>query len=164
METVTVKPDDNLKKVWFFCWLAYFVVLVVGDYLLITLLQEADARLILGILVSFMVLLCVLALPYIPAYFRSLEYRIEDDAITGKKGVFWKKTSTVPYVKITNIDITQGPLQRLFGIGKIHCQTAGFSGTQGARAELVLQGIRDLDATKDQIQARFIKNRGDGAE
>ena len=161
METVMVKPDNNQKKVWYIYWLVFFVIMAAGDYFLITLLHEDDARLILGILVSFLILLCLLVLPYIPAYFRSLEYRIQDDAITGKKGVFWKKISTVPYYKITNIDITQGPLQRFFRIGKIHCQTAGFSGTQGSRAELVLQGIRDLEATKENIQARFIKNRSD---
>lgn len=161
METLTVKPDQNLKKVWYICWLAYFVILAAGDYLLIALLKEPDARLILGILVSSLLVLCLLVLLYIPAYFRSLEYRIGDDAITGKKGVFWTKVSTIPYVKITNIDITQGPLQRRYGIGKIHCQTAGFSGSQGSRAELVLMGIRDLEATKEEISKRFIRNRDD---
>jgi membrane protein YdbS with pleckstrin-like domain len=147
--------------VCFICWLLVFVILAVGDYLLITLLREPDSRLILGITASSMLCLSLLVLPYIPAFFRSLEYRIENDSVTGKKGVFWKKISTIPYYKITNIDITQGPLQRLFDIGKIHCQTAGFSGTQGSRAELVLQGIRDLEETKATISARFIKDSGD---
>lgn len=161
METLMIKPDPALKKVWYIGWLVLFFILVVSDYLLVTLLKEADARLILGIMVSVMVGLWLLVLPYIPAFFKSLEYRIENDSITGKKGVFWKRTSTIPFYKITNIDITQGPLQRMFGIGNIHCQTAGAGGAQGSKAELVLLGIRNLEETKTAIADRFLKNRGD---
>lgn len=160
MEPLNVKPDPSLKKVWLVCWFVYFIIFAVGDFLVNTLLREPDARTILGIMVSILVGILLLVLPYMPAYFRSLEYRIDDQSVSGKKGVFWKKTTTIPFQKITNIDITQGPLQRYFGIGSIHCQTAGAGGSQGARAELVLQGIRDLDGTKAAIEARFLKNRG----
>lgn len=159
MGTLMVKPDPNLKKIWYLCWSVFFVILAVGDYLLIALVKEPDARLVLGIIVSAMVVVCLLVLPYIPAYFRSLEYRIEDEAVTGRKGVFWTKVSTVPYAKITNIDVTQGPLQRKYGIGNIHCQTAGFGGAQGSKAELVFMGIRDLEGIKTEISAHFIKKQ-----
>jgi len=159
MGTLMVKPDPNLKKIWYLCWSVFFVILAAGDYLLIALVKEPDARLILGIMVSALVAVCLLILPYIPAYFRSLEYHVEDDAVTGKKGVFWTRVSTVPYAKITNIDITQGPLQRKYGIGNIHCQTAGFGGAQGSKAELVLMGIRDLEGVKTEISTHFTKKR-----
>jgi len=159
MGTLMIKPDPNLKKVWYLCWLVVFVILAVGDYLLITLLVDPEARLILGIMASALIVVCLLVLLYLPAYFRSLEYHVEDEAVTGRKGVFWTKASTVPYAKITNIDITQGPLQRMYGIGNIHCQTAGFGGAQGSKAELVLMGIRDLEGIKNEISARFIKKQ-----
>jgi uncharacterized membrane protein YdbT with pleckstrin-like domain len=72
----------------------------------------------------------------------------------GKKGVFWRKRVTVPYTKITNIDVTQGPGQRMFNIGAVHVQTAGASGTQGAQAELQLIGVRDFNELKDIIMER----------
>lgn len=157
MESIKIMPDQNLKKVWYVGWLFIFVPLIIGDYLLIAMLQEADARLILGIMVTGFLLVWILVLVYIPLYFNKLEYRIEDDAVTGKKGVFWRKISTIPYYKITNIDITQGPIQRLFGLSNIHCQTAGAGGPQGAKAELVLLGIRDAEQIKSTIQSKITK-------
>ena len=50
-----------------------------------------------------------------------------------------------------------GVSQRKYGIGKIHCQTAGFGGAQGSKAELVLMGIRDLERIKNEISAHFMK-------
>jgi membrane protein YdbS with pleckstrin-like domain len=157
MESIKILPDRNLKKVWYAGWLLLFIPLTIGDYLLIALIQDAESRLIFGIMMTVSLLIWILVLFYIPLYFNKLEYNIEGDAVTGKKGVFWRKISTIPYYKITNIDITQGPLQRLFGISNIHCQTAGASGSQGARAELVLMGIRDSEQLKDTIQSRITR-------
>jgi len=157
MESIRIFPDKNLKKMWFVGWLMAFVPVGVGDYLLISLLQDVEAKQILGIMASVFILIWILVLPYIPLFFKSLEYRINGDSITGKKGVFWKKTSTLPYYKITNIDITQGPLQRMFGLGNIHCQTAGAGGHQGTKAELVLMGIRDMEQLKETIESRITK-------
>ena len=70
------------------------------------------------------------------------------------RGVFWKKNITVPFTKITNVDVTQGPLQRLFNIGTINVQTAGAGGAQGARPELVFVGTRDLEGIKETIMER----------
>jgi membrane protein YdbS with pleckstrin-like domain len=68
--------------------------------------------------------------------------------------VFWQKRVTVPYAKITNIDVTQGPLQRSFDIGTIRVQTAGAGGAQGEQAEMVLWGLRDLEEVQNQIMRR----------
>lgn len=66
-------------------------------------------------------------------------------------GVVWKKYVTVPYSKITNVDITRGPLQRYYKIGTIHVQTAGAAGKQGEKAELKLVGIRELEKIRGVI-------------
>lgn len=157
MEPIKILPDYNLKKMWIVGWLLVFVPLAIGEGLLISILQDAESKQIFGIMASVFVLIWILILPYIPLFFKSLEYRIEEDAITGKKGVFWRRTSTIPYYKITNIDITQGPLQRIFGLSNIHCQTAGAGGHQGAKAELILLGICDPEQLKNTIQSLLTK-------
>jgi uncharacterized membrane protein YdbT with pleckstrin-like domain len=96
-----------------------------------------------------------LILLWIPAFYKSLEYVIDSDSIKMKKGVFWKKNVTVPFTKITNLDVTQGPLQRMFRIGTIHVQTAGAGGPQGTQAELKLLGVRDLNGLKNTIMERL---------
>jgi hypothetical protein len=45
----------------------------------------------------------------------------------------------------------------MFGLSNIHCQTAGASGAQGARAELILLGIQDPEKIKNTIQANITK-------
>jgi len=60
----------------------------------------------------------------------------------------------VPYNRITNISIYQGPISRHYGLGKLSIQTAGFSGTSssGAKvAEAVIFGVKNFEEIKDVI-------------
>jgi uncharacterized membrane protein YdbT with pleckstrin-like domain len=80
-----------------------------------------------------------------------------------EKGVWWKKKSIVPYNRITNIDVIQGPLSRHFSLGKISIQTAGFSGGgsggNAKAAEAVILGIRNFEEIKDFILSRVKRLR-----
>jgi uncharacterized membrane protein YdbT with pleckstrin-like domain len=99
---------------------------------------------------------------WIPAFYRSLEYTVDSHSVKMEKGVFWKKLVTVPYEKITNVDISQGPLQRMFNIGIIHIQTAGAGGAPAAIAEQRFRGVRDLEGLKDTIMERVKMERVKG--
>ena len=150
MEAILVKPEKEQKTLWFICWAAPFVLgLALWVILLLTL-----EKLIFGFLIVGWLILQVPILVWIQAYYRSLEYIVDSEAVKMKKGVFWRKRVSVPYPKITNVDITQGPVQRMLNIGTIHVQTAGAGGTQGAQAELTLLGVRDLEGLKDTIMER----------
>jgi len=83
------------------------------------------------LLLLWLLVMLLIRVWWIPLYYDSISYAIEDDAVRGQSGVFWKRYVTVPFVKITNINITQGPLQRVYDIGTIHIQTAGAGGNQG---------------------------------
>ncbi|MDZ4122515.1 MAG: PH domain-containing protein [Candidatus Cloacimonadaceae bacterium] len=91
---------------------------------------------------------------YIPAFFKTLLYTMDRDAIILRKGVFWKKQTTVPYHKITNIDLTQDPVERLYQLWSLHIQTAGAGGQQGNNAEIIILGIKDGEAFKVAIMKR----------
>jgi membrane protein YdbS with pleckstrin-like domain len=91
---------------------------------------------------------------WIPRFYSSIEYVLDDDDVTVTRGVWWKTKSVVPYNRITNINIYQGPISRRFGLAKLAIQTAGFSGVgrsgyKTAEAELI--GIRDFEEIKDLI-------------
>jgi membrane protein YdbS with pleckstrin-like domain len=155
------KPVGALRTFWLTVWLVW---LLVGMLLGATpaLLQTVFGLRIEGLLPSIITIaaLLVFMIPtgiWLPAYHRSIEYRIDPDSVRSKRGVFWKRVTTVPFHKITNIDITQGPLQRAFGIGTIHVQTAGAGGSQGGQAELLLQGIDDLEDLRDRLLASSIE-------
>lgn len=150
MESIVVKPEKEQRIMWFIGWAIPFVI---GLTVWIVLLLIVDT-VIFSLCVVGWLILGSLILLWIPAFYKSLEYVIDSDSVKMKKGVFWKKRVTVPFTKITNLDVTQGPVQRVFDIGTIHVQTAGAGGPQGAQAELKLLGVRDLDEVKDTIMGR----------
>ncbi|MHC4792031.1 MAG: PH domain-containing protein [Planctomycetota bacterium] len=150
MESIGLKPEKEQRIMWFIDWAITFVIgLTVWIVLLFLVDTVAFSLCIVGWLI-----LASLFLLWIPAFYKSLEYVIDSDSVKMNKGVFWKKRVTVPFTKITNLDVTQGPVQRAFDIGTIHVQTAGAGGPEGARAELKLLGVRDLDQVKDTIMER----------
>ena len=151
MESIVVKPEKEQRIMWFIGWAIPFVI---GLTVWIVLLLIVDT-VIFSLSVVGWLILGSLILLWIPAFYKSLEYVIDSDSIKMKKGVFWKKRVTVPFTKITNLDVTQGPVQRVFDIGTIHVQTAGAGGPQGTQAELKLLGVRDLDGLKETIMERI---------
>jgi len=86
---------------------------------------------------------------WIPAFFRTADYRLGDDELEYRRGVFFRQKTTVPYDRITNVNAAQGPLQRLVGAGAVGIHTAGYGGQTGA--ELTIGGVGDYEEIKDQI-------------
>lgn len=71
-------------------------------------------------------------------YWPKLEYRYtrwtwDADGLEIHRGVFWQHRITVPISRIQHVDVSQGPVQRQFGLGKVTVHTAG---TQHAAVEL----------------------------
>jgi len=96
---------------------------------------------------------------WIPKFHSSIKYVLEDDEIIVTKGVWWKTKSVVPYNRITNINIYQGPISRYYGLGKLSIQTAGFSGVSSSghrTAEAEIFGIENFEEIKD-IVMNFVK-------
>ncbi len=151
MKPILVLPEKEQKSLWFIGWAITFIL---GLALCVILLATTIDKIIFSLCLVGWLMLMVPILLWIPAFYRSLEYIIDDDAVKMKKGVFWRKRVTVPYQKITNVDVTQGPVQRMFNIGSIHVQTAGAGSAQAVQAELRLMGVMDLDGLKDTIMER----------
>jgi hypothetical protein len=150
--------DEKLKKVF----KTYLLIVILLGFIwwmfpVVALVFLTDIS--VGILValsSFVPLIIAIAivLYWIPRFYSSLKYVLDDDDVTVTKGVWWKTKSVVPYNRITNINIYQGPISRRFGLAKLAIQTAGFSGVSSSghkTAEAELIGIRNFEETKDMI-------------
>ena len=149
MEKLTLRPEKEQRTLWFITWV---IVFVIGTpFWIVTPFFVVDILIFFGVFLFVWLVIMILVAIWIPAAFKALEYTIDDDGVKMSGGVVWKKFVTVPYSKITNVDITRGPLQRLFNIGTIHVQTAGAAGKQGEKAELKLAGIRDLEKVREVI-------------
>ncbi len=159
METVRMKPDSAIKSYWITIWLIWYAFMVFIAFLPAMIIAIEGERDLTGILIAGIIIAACSAvmfplLAWLPAFYKTLEYEVDEDSVNAKRGVFWKRYVTVPFAKITNIDVHQGPLERRFGLGTIHVQTAGAGGQQGGAAELRLAGIRDIHGVKELIAER----------
>jgi membrane protein YdbS with pleckstrin-like domain len=97
------------------------------------------------------------ALIFIPIWVNSFEYSVR--AMSGesmpevyvKKGIITVTRKHVPFRTITNIASKAGPLDRLFGIGSVEIETAGFSGIAQEGPEEKITGIVFYEELRDFI-------------
>ena len=148
MEPVLLRPEREYVKLMFVIWSIVLTAVLAGTLSLIIFIPDTAGQIVFGIITIVFLIVMIFEALWIPAFFKTLEYEIDSEAVKMNKGVFWKKRTTVPYQKITNVDISQGPLERRYDIGTIHVQTAGAGGAQGARAELTLSGVRNIEQFK----------------
>lgn len=73
---------------------------------------------------------------YPPARHRHLRYRLDDVGLTIRAGVLWRTWSALPRVRIQHTDVSQGPLQRRYGVADLKLYTAGSRYTR-----IVLSGL-----------------------
>lgn len=94
---------------------------------------------------------------YVPVYFKSLEYSVKAETgetmpeIYVKQGVVTISRKHVPFRTITNISSRVGVFDRLFNIGSVHIETAGYSGSHQAGPEVKLEGIVFYEEVRDFI-------------
>ena len=94
---------------------------------------------------------------YIPFEFKSIEYSVKAETgetmpeIYVKRGVVTITRKHVPFRTITNISSRAGIFDRLFNIGSVHIETAGYSGSHQAGPEVKLEGIVFYEEVRDFI-------------
>lgn len=99
---------------------------------------------------------------WIQKYQASISFLLTRSEIVVQRGVWWKKKSYIPYNRITNVEILQGPIARHFKLGTVSIQTAGFSGVKssGSRAaEGEIFGVKNFEEVKDLIMNYVRKTR-----
>jgi len=155
------KPSEKLVT-WF---IADFFILVL--FLLLCFVAPIalvpDVPLLADvIIVGFILLIVVLYLIWVKMYYESMWYELHDDEMRWKRGVIFRSTGIVPYNRITNIDIKQGPVMRSLGISTLSIQTAGYSGA--AVPEIRIEAIEYADELRELIRnlVRSCSAGGDG--
>lgn len=113
---------------------------------------------IVSIIIFFSVLATMLFIAYwIPKYCNSISYKLTGSEMVWKRGVWFKTTGIVPYNRITNVDIAQGPISRMLGIAALKIQTAGYS-AQKMGAEIKIEGVKDFEELRAIITG-FVRGR-----
>ncbi|NYT07815.1 MAG: PH domain-containing protein [Methanomicrobiales archaeon] len=94
-------------------------------------------------------------------YYDSMWYELHDDEMRWKRGVIFRRTGIVPYNRVTNIDVKQGPVMRPLSISTVSIQTAGYSG-KGV-PEISIEGIVHAEELRELLRTMVrVCSGGDG--
>src|SRR3546814_864915 len=98
-----------------------------------------------------------LALPLIAVvqYF-SYRFRIGDDELVIRSGVFQRNRRHIPFRRIHNVSLHQNLLHRVFGVAEVHLESAG-----GVKPEAQMRVLSLADA---QALEALLQNRGQSAD
>ncbi|EPD86068.1 hypothetical protein HMPREF1529_00668 [Microbacterium sp. oral taxon 186 str. F0373] len=66
----------------------------------------------------------VWTLVILPRQARSYGYQLREDDLVFRRGILWQRMVAVPYGRMQLVDITHGPLDRVFGIAQLKLVTA----------------------------------------
>ncbi|MHA1936498.1 MAG: PH domain-containing protein [Candidatus Thorarchaeota archaeon] len=106
------------------------------------------------------------ALIFIPIYVNSISYSVRAESgesmpeVYVRKGIIDITEKHVPFRTITNIASKTGPFDRLFKIGSIEIETAGFSGATVTGPEEKIEGIVFYEELRDFILKELRKLQG----
>lgn len=159
-------PHPDARKLYFAYLLipALILALVISPASLVIILYVAPPGSWLatsGLIIPYLAAVVFVAY-WIPRYLSTVSYMLGEDRVVFEGGLWWRWKSYVPYNRITNIDLVQGPLSRRFGLGKVSIQTAGYSGQSSSGtgvAEISIFGVKDFEAIKDAMMSVISRSR-----
>lgn len=125
--------DPRVKQYWLFMTVFVSIATLVG--------------------VPFLPFTLLIAWLLIDRYVASIRCDLTDRSLVIHKGVLTKVESTIPLTKITDLQMHQGPIMRLFGLKAFRVETAGQS--SGAGGHLVdMVGIIDPEDFRAAVLAQ----------
>ena len=147
----TFSPIIELKKYYFLIFSIVAIPAIFFCLGAVALFQGMG-----GIVISVPIFgILIFVLYWIPLFYGTIRYELTRTEITWRRGVWFRQTGIVPYSRITNIDIMQGPVMRIFGISSLKIQTAGYSAQP--HAELQLNGIAEPEELRELIMG-FVRS------
>ena len=142
------RPDIRLKSLYRIYLLLFVWVGILTWLVPLVFLIPALWSLIVTLPLFFLVIVTSF---WIPWYYSSLVYTFTPDEIIWRRGVWFRQTGIIPYNRITNVDIIQGPIMRMVGISTLKIQAAASSAQPAASVEIRIEGADQPDALRDLI-------------
>lgn len=119
-----------------------------------------------GSLLTYYVLISLVTGPAFPFvflyyYFRyqSLRYEFDDEGVTMRWGILFRREISLTYARIQDIHLTSNVVERWLGLARVQVQTA--SGNAGA--EMTIEGLKDFETIRDELYSRMRGVKGGGS-
>jgi len=142
-----LRPSPQLKTLYYIVLSAVFLVII---FPVLAILFFVPFYISVFFLVPFL-LIMILVFLWIPRFYQTITYKLTRDDMTWRRGVWFRNTGIVPYNRITNVDISQGPLSRALGIASLKIQTAGYSAPNTRSSEIKIEGMTDFEELRETI-------------
>ena len=153
----------------------FWIALIVIDVLLtIGWLALGIAAPLAGVLITPLALFLIVA-PDVVAYlaihlrFDTTWYVVSDRSLRIRRGIWIIHETTITFENVQNVTVSQGPLQRWFGIADVVVETAGGSGGRGeqhagmaAGHQGMVEGLDNAPQIRDLILSRLKRSRSAG--
>jgi DNA-binding XRE family transcriptional regulator len=138
--------------------------MIVTDGLSISAVVPIELTYFIFIL-SYVIYITIIIINYLyyRVYIKNFYYKILEDHIIIKHGVFTKIVATIPYSRIQNINIVNGVFDRLFKIFTVKIETAGSSAAAASaqkgiiRPEGYIPGLKDPRIIEKKIKEMMTK-------
>src|SRR4029453_2680600 len=83
-----------------------------------------------------------------------LEYRVGPDEIRIDSGFLHRTSRAIPFDRVTDVDLEQGPVQRLLGLAKVKLETGASAGSKEEEGVLHTISLARAEALREHIRAR----------
>ena len=82
------------------------------------------------------------------------EYRVGADELRIDSGFLSRNSRAIPFDRVTDVDLEQGPLHRLFGLARVRLETGASAGAKNEDGVLDTIALDRAEALRDHIRAR----------
>lgn len=84
--------------------------------------------------------------------YRAWAYQMSEDELHVQNGIWVRTRTIVPFGRVQHIDVSQGPVERRYGVGAITLHTAGTR-----MSAVVLPGLEmeDAERMRDEIRGKI---------
>jgi putative membrane protein len=93
----------------------------------------------------------IIMMPYRYFRYRTLRYVFDDEGVTMRWGILFRREISLTYARIQDIHLVSNLIERWFGLGRVQIQTA--SGQSGA--EMTVEGQPDFEHVRDELYRRM---------
>lgn len=83
-----------------------------------------------------------------------LEYRVGADELRIDSGWLSRTSRAIPFDRVTDVDLEQGPLHRLFGLARVKLETGASAGGKEEEGVLHTISLERAEALREHIRAR----------
>ncbi|SOB88268.1 PH domain-containing protein [Sphingomonas guangdongensis] len=150
---VTVGAAERLHPLYFLAELGGMLRQMAGGYAAIGYLAATGRWRMAALL-----LVVVSAATFVATFlhWRRFEYRVGAHEIRIDSGIVHRTHRSIPFDRIQDVDVSQGPVGRLLGIARVRFETGGSAGDKDDDGALAGITLARAEALRDLVRARRV--------